>query len=145
MLSDALRALIPHAGDMCLIDEVLSWDADGLIARTHSHRGTDNPLRTDGVIAVAHVIEYAGQACALHGGLRARARGAPPTPALLVAASQVELPSDPLSDLDGSLEIRVTRLHGSEQDAIYRFEIQDGEQRLSSGRLTVMAQRQETE
>jgi len=145
MLSDALRTLIPHAGDMCLIDEVLSWDADGLIARTHSHKRPDNPLATDGVIAAAHVIEYAGQACALHGGLRAHERGIPPTPALLVAASQIELPSDPLSDLADSLEIRVTRLQGSEQDAIYRFEIQDGEQRLSSGRLTVMAQRQETE
>ncbi|EXJ16228.1 hypothetical protein [Imhoffiella purpurea] len=145
MLSEDLRALIPHAGDMCLIDEVLSWDADGLIGRTRSHTRPTNPLRTHGMLAATHVLEYAGQTCALHGGLLARERGAEAIPALLVAASQVEIPSAPLSDLSGALEIRVTRLHGSDRDGIYLFEIHEGGRRLSGGRLTVMARRQETE
>ena len=40
--------LIPHAGSMCLLDEVLSWDEDTISCRSMQHRGPDNPLRQGG-------------------------------------------------------------------------------------------------
>ena len=35
---DAIAALIPHQGAMCLLDEVLSADDDGIVCRAVSHR-----------------------------------------------------------------------------------------------------------
>ena len=54
---------IPHKGRMCLLDEVLSWDATRIRCRSSSHRARDNPLRA-------------------HGRLRASTIGAKSVPAL---------------------------------------------------------------
>ncbi len=60
---------IPHKGRMCLLDEVLSWDAVRIRCRSSSHRATDNPLRAHGRLGAACGIEYAAQAMAVHGAL----------------------------------------------------------------------------
>src|ERR1700752_1268025 len=67
---------IPHKGRMCLLDEVLSWDAMRIRCRSSSHRATDNPLRAHGRLGAACGIEYAAQAMAVHGALIASS--APP-------------------------------------------------------------------
>src|SRR5574337_973688 len=38
-------ALIPHAGTMCLLDAVCSWDERRIHAISTSHARADNPLR----------------------------------------------------------------------------------------------------
>src|ERR1700730_12216010 len=60
---------IPHKGRMCLLDEVLSWDATRIRCRRPTHRSADNPLRLYGRIRAACGIEYAAQAMAVHGAL----------------------------------------------------------------------------
>src|SRR5262250_1492609 len=60
---------IPHKGRMCLLDEVLSWDAARIRCRSGSHRAADNPLRAHGRLGAACGIEYAAQAMAVHGAL----------------------------------------------------------------------------
>jgi len=70
---------IPHAGRMCLLDEVLAWDANRIVCRSSTHRHVDNPLRVNGTLGAACGIEYAAQAMAVHGALIAMGdAGAPP-------------------------------------------------------------------
>jgi predicted hotdog family 3-hydroxylacyl-ACP dehydratase len=54
---------------MCLLDDVLSWDASRIRCRSASHRTPDNPLRAHGRLGAACGIEYAAQAMAVHGAL----------------------------------------------------------------------------
>src|SRR5881398_1435622 len=68
-----IRRLIPHAGTMCLLDSVLGWDDESIVCTTNTHRDEANPLRRDGRLSALHALEYAAQAAAIHGGLRARA------------------------------------------------------------------------
>lgn len=68
--------LIPHAGSMCLLDEVLSWDEGRIVCEAGSHLLPDNPLRQAGCLPVTAGIEYASQAMAAHGQLRV-SEGAP--------------------------------------------------------------------
>jgi predicted hotdog family 3-hydroxylacyl-ACP dehydratase len=125
---------------MCLIEEVMAWDADRLSCRTNSHRAPGNPLRHDDALHAIHAVEYAGQASALHGALIARADGRDAMQGLLVATTAVELLVDRLDTLSGTLEIQVNRLFGDAQNAIYDYRLECDGQPVSSGRLTIMAQ-----
>jgi predicted hotdog family 3-hydroxylacyl-ACP dehydratase len=60
---------IPHHGRMCLLDEVIEWDALRIRCRSGTHRLADHPLRSRGRLGVACGIEYAAQAMAVHGAL----------------------------------------------------------------------------
>jgi predicted hotdog family 3-hydroxylacyl-ACP dehydratase len=60
---------IPHHGRMCLLDEVLEWDAQHIRCRSGTHRQPDHPLRSQGRLGAACGIEYAAQAMAVHGAL----------------------------------------------------------------------------
>jgi predicted hotdog family 3-hydroxylacyl-ACP dehydratase len=64
-----IEARIPHQGRMCLLDEVLDWNAQHIRCRSATHRALDNPLRSHGRLGIACGIEYAAQAMALHGAL----------------------------------------------------------------------------
>ena len=77
--------LIPHAGAMCLLDEVVEWDATRLHARSATHRQLDNPLRADGMLHAVNLCEYAAQAMAVHGALREHEQGGAARPGFLVA------------------------------------------------------------
>jgi predicted hotdog family 3-hydroxylacyl-ACP dehydratase len=79
-----IARLIPHAGAMCLLDAVVSWDADRIRCVSRTHRDPDNPLRAGAELDAVCGIEYAAQAMALHGGL-ALSAGAP-TPAGYLAS-----------------------------------------------------------
>src|SRR2546426_11979869 len=68
-----IRRLIPHSGLMCLLDSVSEWDDRSIICISNTHRDPANPLRRDGRLSLVNAFEYAEQAVAEHGGLRARA------------------------------------------------------------------------
>ena len=40
---DEILTLIPHGGAMCLLDEVLDWDATSVRCLSHRYRASDNP------------------------------------------------------------------------------------------------------
>lgn len=93
---DRISALIPHAGAMCLLEEVLSWTAEGIVCRTLSHLDPANPLRRAGRLHALCGAEYALQAAALHGALLAD--GTPQPAGYLAALRGVELGADRLDD-----------------------------------------------
>ena len=101
---DAILALVPHQGAMCLWDEVVAWDEGSIHLRACNHRDPAHPLRAAGQLRAVHLCEYGAQAMAVHGGLRAREAGGLAKPGLLVALRGVELHVARIDDLPGALE-----------------------------------------
>lgn len=56
---------------MVLLDRVEAWDAEGVVCRAGSHLDPGNPLRGPEGLGAWCALEYAMQAAALHGALRA--------------------------------------------------------------------------
>jgi len=136
---EGILALVPHQGAMCLWDEVVAWDEEHIRLRAGSHRDPAHPLRgADGHLRALHLCEYGAQAMAVHGGLRARARGGVARPGLLVALRGVELHCDRIDDLPGDLECEASLLIDSDAGWQYAFHIRHAGETLAEGRAAVM-------
>ena len=130
---------------MCLLDEVLEWDAERIRCRSLTHRAADNPLRAHGRLGGACGIEYAAQAMAVHGALLAGAAGpqsaqAPDRPAAgyLVGLRGVRLHVLRLDDVPGELVCSAVRMAGDGGGALYDFDVRSDAVILVSGRATVV-------
>jgi len=132
-------SLIPHTGSMCLLDEVVGWDAATIHARSTSHVHIDNPLRSDGKLRALHLCEYGAQAMAVHGGLLARAAGGAAAPGYLVSLRDVHLRAARVDDLAGALDVHAERLLGSDASWQYAFRIEHAGVVIARGRAAVMA------
>jgi len=132
------RHLIPHRGAMCLLDEVIGWDAAHIHARTQSHRAATNPLRSDGRLRSVHLCEYGAQAMALHGGLLAQRDGAVAAPGLLVSLRAVRLQRARVDDLPDALDVHAEQLLAAAGGWQYAFEIACAGATLATGRAAVM-------
>ena len=130
--------LIPHAGTMCLLDEVMDWDAMHLHARSASHQRADNPLRADGMLHAVNLCEYAAQAMAVHGALRECEAGSTARPGLLVALRDVELSVERIDDLEGRLQVHVECLIAMAESLQYAFRVEHRGSVLATGRAAVM-------
>ncbi len=135
--SDVER-LMPHAGDMCLIDRVETWDETRLQARCWSHRQADHPLARDGRLSIWHALEYGAQAMAIHGGLLAARQGQQLGQGLLAGARDLVFTRATLSDLAGDLEIEVTQQFAQMGSLIYDFRIETQGHCLATGTATVV-------
>src|SRR6266545_5493892 len=107
-----IRALIPHSGTMCLLDEVTQWDDRSITCITNTHRDPANPLRRDERLSAVHAFEYGAQAAAVHGGLRARSVGEIAPPGYLAALRDARLDVARLDDITSPLQICANRLFG---------------------------------
>jgi predicted hotdog family 3-hydroxylacyl-ACP dehydratase len=134
----ALAALVPHAGSMCLLDEVVSWDETHVCCRSASHRRSDHPLRRDGFLPAIHLLEYAAQATAVHGGLVASAGGSPAPAKYLAAARDFDLHLISLDDIQADLCIDAERLLAMGDSVLYRFHASADGRVLATGRLTIV-------
>ena len=137
---DDIGALLPHAGTARMIERVLRWDGDHIVAATARHRAADNPLRRDGRLAAVHLVEFAAQAVAIHGGLRNAAEGRPPQPALLVSARDVQVTCDYIDALPGEIEIEARVLMINPSSWQYEFTVSHAGAAIASGRVAAMAQ-----
>ncbi len=133
---DAWRDRIPHAGRMALIERVLQFDADGIVAESDNHRAPDHPLRSSDRLHGVHLCEYGAQVMAVHGAL-CEGDG-PARPGMLVALREVNLHVDHIDDLAGSLRIRAQREHADAQAWLYRFAIHHNDDCLAEGRAMVV-------
>jgi predicted hotdog family 3-hydroxylacyl-ACP dehydratase len=136
---DAILALIPHQGAMCLLDRVVEWDANRIVLATATHRAADNPLRLDGRLRAVHLCEYGAQAMAVHGGLSAQAQGKAARPGFLVSLRDVKLSVDFIDALEGELVISAQRLLESAGSWQYSFEATHAAQTIATGRAAIMA------
>lgn len=137
---DELTRLVPHAGAMCLLDEVIEWDDIRIVCRTRSHRDAANPLRCDGALPALAGIEYAGQAMAAHGALCARQ--ARQRAGYLVSVRDVVLSVARLDDLETELTVTAARQSPPGPQLLYDFHLQAGARKLVAGRALVVLKEQ---
>jgi len=135
-----IEARIPHQGRMCLLDEVIDWNAHQIRCRTATHRAPDNPLRAHGRLGIACGIEYAAQAMALHGALASAAAstGVASRVGLLASVREVRMHVLRLDDIESELLCEVTHLAGDGLTALYEFSLRDADRCLLGGRASVV-------
>jgi predicted hotdog family 3-hydroxylacyl-ACP dehydratase len=133
-----IRALVPHAGLMCLLEQLLAWDDAQVLLGSRTHQRADHPLRRAGRLDALHLCEYGAQAMAVHGGLLARRDGARAQPGMLVSLREVQLAGVDLALLPGPLRIGARRLHGDAGGWQYSFDAWHGTQLLAKGRAAVV-------
>lgn len=131
-----IAARIPHTGAMCLLDSVRSWSQEAIHCTATSQSLTDNPLRAAGRLGPANAIEYAAQAMAVHGALRAGAEAAPRA-GFLTSVREVEFHTERL-DSDALLDVHAECLSGEGNHLMYAFRIEAAGATLVSGRASVM-------
>ena len=132
-----IAALIPHAGYMCLLDEVTRWDAETLTALSCTRGSPDHPLRVNGRIPTLSAIEYAAQAMAVHGGLSGAIEGRPRA-GYLVSLRNVVCTATHLDDIEDALVIEVRRLRGDAALVVYAFTLMLRKREIVSGQATVL-------
>ena len=129
---------IPHSGTMCLLERLVSWDAEAIHCATTTHVREDNPLRTAHGLLSPNAIEYAAQAMALHGGLLA-AEGSEPSAGFLASARNVRFGVERLDDVDGALNVRARRMSGDVNQILYEFAVTNEHGKpLAEGRAVVV-------
>ena len=133
-----ISLLLPHAGTARMIERVMRWDRESLVAATTRHRAADNPLRKGGRLAAVHLAEFGAQAMAIHGGLLNRADGIAPKPALLVSVRDFDCTRDFIEDLPGELQITARVLMASAAGFQYTFEVRHADELIASGRVAAM-------
>jgi predicted hotdog family 3-hydroxylacyl-ACP dehydratase len=131
-----IGAHIPHAGKMCLLDIVLSWDGSRIECRTATHRDADNPLRSHGRLGCACGVEYAAQAMAVHGAL-VGGRGDAPAMGYLVGLRRTVLHVARLDDIESDLLISGERISGDAAIVLYQFSVHNALRTFLTGRATV--------
>ena len=132
-----IETLVPHAGRMCLLERIVSWDDTGVTLATTTHRDPGNPLARDGRLRAIHLCEYGAQAMAVHGGLVATARGERARPGLLVSLRDVVLACDFIEGLEGELLVEAVRVHGGAEAWRYDFRVSHAGRPLAQGRAMV--------
>ena len=141
---EQIASLVPHAGSMCLWDEVVSWDAHRIHLRACNHRDPMHPLRHHDRLRAVHLCEYGAQAMAVHGGLLAQQDGGRARPGMLVALRGVELHVARIDDLPGAIECEAEALVVGDSGQQYAFRITHDGMLLATGRAAVMLQPMET-
>lgn len=134
---EAIAALIPHQGTMCLLERVTECSPDRVVCITATHLDIAHPLKHAGRLASVHLCEYGAQAMAVHGALTNLSDSVVKRPGLLVALRDVELTDDEVN-CRSSLEVTAERLQQSFSGSIYAFRVRCNETVLATGRATVM-------
>ena len=132
-----IAALIPHAGNMCLLDGVSQWDVAGIRCFSTSHRNPDNPLAVDGTLGAAIGVEYAAQAMAVHGGLTGATQNRPKA-GYLASVRALILYRQRLDDLEDDLMIEAHKLAADGANVAYGFVVTSGGEKIVEGRATVL-------
>ncbi len=135
---DEILQHVPHAGRMCLIDEVTSWDAGGIVCLARSHAREDHPLRRFGRLSALHLVEYGAQAMAIHGALLERERGAQAQPGMLVSVRDFRTQVPSLDGLAGPLTVAARSQMARPGALIYEFRCLHDGIAIASGRVAVM-------
>jgi predicted hotdog family 3-hydroxylacyl-ACP dehydratase len=135
-----IARMIPHAGDMCLLEGVLSWDSSRIRCVTATHRQRGNPLLRDGRLGILCGVEYAAQAMALHAALVGGGDTEAPWHGYLASLRAVSCHVDRLDQIQGALLVEAERLLGEAGRMIYAFALRHEDRLLLDGRAAVALQ-----
>ena len=126
--------LLPHSGEMVLIDRVIEWSGAEISCGTRSHVRASNPLRRGGGLYALAGIEYAGQAIALHASMTSET---PLSMGMFASLRNLTWESVWLSDNTGELLIRARLQMGGRGGARYEFDLGFDGQVILAGAATV--------
>lgn len=133
-----LCELIPHEGNMCLLDTVESWDENQIICASSTHNQKDNPLRDSNRLGCVNAIEYGAQATAVHGGLLARKNHYEITRSgFLVQVKDLEFVDCDLSAIPDPLTIQARQIHFDKASMLYMIIIKHNHEELMQGRIMI--------
>ncbi|AVP99788.1 phosphotransferase [Ahniella affigens] len=135
---EAIAALIPHQGSMCLHDRVLDHSAERILLEADAPHPSAHPLARSVGVAAVHLAEFGAQAMAVHGGLLAAAQGGRANPGLLVSLRDLVLASDRIEVVQGALQTEASVLAVGPGSWQYQFQVCQSGQLLASGRAMVM-------
>lgn len=138
----SIESLVPHKGSMCLWQTIHAFDDAHVVVSTHSHKDTDNPLRSEHTLRSIHLCEYGAQAMAVHGGLLARA-GGNARKGYLVALRGVEINVPQLETLSGEIFCEARLLMNSDSSQQYEFKLTHAGESIAEGRAAVMLEAKE--
>jgi predicted hotdog family 3-hydroxylacyl-ACP dehydratase len=135
----AIRRLIPHAGNMCLLNRVVACDASSIECEAVSHRETDNPLRHSDRLPIHAGIEYCAQAIAVHGALTAESKDAQlePRRGYLAVIMNTQWHVERLDDCKSALQVFATKQVTLQQGVSYAFLLKHEGHTLLAGQAVV--------
>ncbi|SFU77615.1 ApeP family dehydratase [Pseudoduganella namucuonensis] len=132
-----IRALLPHAGPMVLLDRVIEAADDTLCAEVRIHQ--DSMFYADGGVGSWVGVEYMAQAVAAHAGYLAHRKGNAVKPGFLLGSRRYGT-TRPLFALGALLRVRVRQqLRGENGLAAFECSVEDAADgaELASAMLTV--------
>ena len=137
---DEIRELIPHAGQMCLLEKVIEWDDNRIVCSGDTHQNSDNPLRNDQGLPITALIEYGAQAMAIHGGIMAKKENRKIQSGYIATLRNVSITSvADASRIKTSLRVEAIKKMSSGGNMIYTFTVDTDQQRLICGQATVIS------
>ncbi|MBO9328209.1 3-hydroxylacyl-ACP dehydratase [Achromobacter sp. HZ01] len=135
MIPWPIASLLPHAGDMILIDEIRSYDADSLCALAVVKPGPYS--LADGSLPPWLGMELMAQAVGAWAGCRAREAGQPVKLGFLLGTRRYESHADALP-AGARLTVQVRRgLADASGISVFECELHDGARLLAQARLNV--------
>jgi predicted hotdog family 3-hydroxylacyl-ACP dehydratase len=128
-----IERLVPHAGAMCLLDDVSEWDARSIRCGS-AGPGAQHPLARDGAVPSIAACEYAAQAAAVHGALLDGAGQS--RSGMLAKLTQVELHGSRFRG-GGPINVHAELLSRVPEGCLYAFDVDSSGHPVASGRLMV--------
>lgn len=135
---DEICELIPHSGQMCLLERVIRWDETSIECESGSHMLSGNPLRNEGSLPSIYLVEYGAQAMAVHGSLLAREQGRKFGNGYLAALRDLQIVSRDVSQTSSNLYIEAKNLMAQGGSLIYNFRVKIDNTLVVQGRATVV-------
>ncbi len=137
-----IAALIPHQGDMCLLERVLHCSEESITCASTTHQRIDHPLRHAGRLSAVHLCEYGAQATAAHGALLLACTGNRAPPGMLVALRDATFGVEYLDECaeakNCELHIEARLLSGGATGSMYHYIIKLDTLVLAQGKATIM-------
>jgi predicted hotdog family 3-hydroxylacyl-ACP dehydratase len=133
-----IAARIPHAGSMCLLDAVHSWNKSSIDCVAINHTDLNHPLRMQESLPALTLVEYAAQAMAVHGSLLQASSDTQPAQGRLVSVRQVELFTNDLTQYPQPIQVHCDLLLGDSQSSTFSFTAHSNGMLLGQGRASVM-------
>lgn len=133
-----IALLIPHHGNMCLLDSVNTFDANQIHCTAASHRFSNNPLRENDMLHAVCGVEYAAQAMAVHGVLLSKKNTSQPRGGRLASVRSVDIFVTRLDTIEENLDVYATLHMNDENSMMYEFTVSTPSQILLQGKATVI-------
>lgn len=129
-----IEGLLPHKGDMVLLDAIDEWSQTHILCSSEAHLRADNPLRGPDGLSVISGIEIGMQAMAAHGSLIDARKN---RPGYLASLRGVRLGVSWLHDIAGPLTVGANVIFQDPNNVVYTFAVSSGDRELLAGQAGV--------